>query len=136
MDTGKVIPDVIRVSSICFTWARQFGEVRRDNCDCCCFVFIQVTETRLSLCVWRVGQFRVSSMTYTEDVWFDPTPCSPRDLLKAVTPLMYVDPKLNWHYATFLLLPYIGLGPFRALSVQSMLVRLGGALCALLKQLI
>ena len=34
----------------------------------------------------------------------------------------------------FLLLPYTGMGPVRALKVQSKLVRLGG--CALLKQLI
>ena len=61
----------MRDSSICFTWARQFGEVRRDNSDCSCFVlhFIQYTETRFSLCVWRAGQFRFSSMKSTEDVW-------------------------------------------------------------------
>ena len=41
------------------------------------------------------------------------------------------------YYVLLLIIPYTGLGPFRALKVQWKLVRLGGgAVCALLKQLL
>ena len=35
------------------------------------------------------------------------------------------------YYVLLLIIPYTGLGPFRALKVQSKLVRLGGGVCSL-----